>query len=61
MGFLVWFGVDLIHYGVENVSNLTRTLVDPLLEFVRGGITGAIIAAVLARIAKPEFRARARP
>ena len=60
VGFLVWFGVDLIHYGISNVSNLTRTLVDPLLELVRGGITGAIIAAVLSRIAKPEFRAQAR-
>ena len=60
VGFLVWFGVDFIRYGLTNVPNLTRTIVDPLLEFVRSGVGGAIIAAVLARIAKPELPARAR-
>ncbi len=55
VGFLVWFGVDFIHYGVRNVSNLTATIVDPLLEIVRTGIGGAAIAEVLARFAKrPE-------
>ena len=51
VGFLVWFGVDFIHYGGTNVSNLTATLVDPLLEIVRTGIGGAVIAAVLSKIA----------
>jgi len=32
-----------------NISNLTRTIVDPLLEAVRGGITGGVIALVLAK------------
>jgi hypothetical protein len=49
VGFLVWFGVDLIHFGAMNVRNLTATIVDPLLELVRTGIAGAVIASVLAR------------
>ncbi len=49
VGFLVWFGVDFIHYGVTNVWNLTATIVDPLLEIVRTGIGGVVIAAVLGR------------
>ena len=52
VGFLLWLGVDFIRYGGTNVPNLTRTLVDPLLEIVRNGAVGAIIAAVLARIAR---------
>ena len=47
VGFLVWFGVDFIHYGARNVWNLTATIVDPLLEIVRTGIGGAVIAVVL--------------
>lgn len=53
VGFLVWFGVDFIHYGISNISNLTATVVDPLLEIVRTGIGGAVIAAVLGRRVKP--------
>ncbi len=49
VGFLVWFGVDFIHYGVRNIANLTATVVDPLLEIVRSGVGGAVIAAVLGR------------
>ena len=51
VGFLMWFGVDFIHYGIGNVSNLTATLVDPLLELIRAGISGAVVAAVLGKIA----------
>ena len=51
VGFLMWFGVDFIHYGIGNVSNLTATLVDSLLELIRAGISGAVIAAVLGKIA----------
>ena len=54
VGFLVWFGVDFIHYGVTNVDNLAATIVDPLLELVRAGIVGAVIAGVLARVGKPQ-------
>lgn len=50
VGFLLWFTVDLILYGVTNVTNLTRAVVDPLLELVRGGIAGGIIAVVLGKI-----------
>ncbi|MHC4067447.1 MAG: hypothetical protein ACYSUI_23495 [Planctomycetota bacterium] len=52
VGFLVWFGVDFIHYGLTNVFNLTATVVDPLLELIHAGIAGAVIAAVLGKIAE---------
>jgi hypothetical protein len=50
VGFLLWFTVDFILYGITNISNLTRTVVDPLLELVRGGIAGGVIALVLGKI-----------
>ncbi len=50
VGFLLWFTVDFILYGITNVGNLTRTIVDPLLELVRGGIAGGVIAVVLGKI-----------
>jgi uncharacterized membrane protein len=52
IGFLLWFGVDFIRYGNANVWNLTLTIIDPLLEVIRNGIAGAVIAAVLARVPK---------
>ena len=51
VGFLLWCTVDFIHYGVQNVNNLTLAIADPLLELVRGGIGGAVIAVVLGKIA----------
>ncbi len=51
VGFLMWFGADLIIYGIWNVGNLTAAIVDSLLELVRGGIGGVVIAAVLGKIA----------
>ena len=51
VGFLMWFGADFIFYGIFNISNLTLTFVDSLLELIRGGITGAVIATVLGKIA----------
>ena len=50
VGLLLWFTADFILYGITNVVNLTRTVVDPLLELVRGGIAGGVIAVVLGRI-----------
>lgn len=50
VGFLLWFTVNLIFFGIMNISNLTLALVDALLELVRGGIGGAAIAAVLGKI-----------
>jgi hypothetical protein len=52
VGFLVWFGVGFIFYGALNLRNLTATIVDPLLEIVRTGIGGVVIAAVLGQIGK---------
>ena len=58
VGFLLWFTADFVFYGITNVANLTRTIVDPLLEIVHGGIGGAVIAAVLTRVAAtPAVRA----
>jgi len=50
VGFLLWFTADFTLYGLTNIANLTRTVVDPLLEIVHGGIGGAVIAAVLRAI-----------
>ena len=50
VGFLLWCTVDFVYYGATNIANLTRTVVDPLLEFVHGGIGGAVIAAVLGKM-----------
>ena len=52
VGFLMWVGVDFIFYGVMNLSNLTATMTDPLLELVHGGLAGAAIAAVAGKAAK---------
>ncbi len=51
LGFMVWFSVDFIYYGLANFSNLTATIADPVVEIVRVGIVGAAIAAVLAKTA----------
>ncbi len=51
VGGLMWFGADMIIYGVWNVGNLTAAIADSLLELIRAGISGAVIAAVLAKIA----------
>ena len=51
MGFLMWFGVDFIHYGIGNLPNLTATIADSLLEVIHAGIAGAVVAAVLGKIA----------
>jgi hypothetical protein len=60
VGFLLWFTVDFIFFGITNISNLTRTVVDPLLELVRGGIGGAVITAAVGRFAESERRETAR-
>ncbi len=51
VGCLMWFAVDLTLYAVWNVSNLTAAIADSLLELIRAGISGAIIAGVLGKIA----------
>jgi hypothetical protein len=50
VGFLLWFTADFYFYGASNIANLTRTVVDPLLEIVHAGIAGAVIALVLKKI-----------
>lgn len=47
VGFLLWFTADFTLYGVQDVSNLNATIADPLLELVRGAVTGGIVAAVV--------------
>lgn len=56
VGFLLWLTADFVFYGATNIANLTRTIVDPLLEFVHGGIGGAVIAAALGRISPAGSR-----
>lgn len=46
VGFLAAASVDFIMFGIANISNLTATLVDPLLSLVHAGVGGAVIAAV---------------
>ena len=51
VGFLLWACADFTFYGITNVNNLTLTIVDPLVELVRGGITGAVLGALLHKLA----------
>jgi hypothetical protein len=46
LGFLVWFGVDIMLFGVWNVSTLPGVFADSILELVRTGVAGAAIVAV---------------
>lgn len=52
VGFLLWLTVDFIHYGTNNVSNLTAAIADPLLELVRAGIVGAVLGVLLPKLAE---------
>lgn len=51
VGFLIWACADFTFYGGTNIGNLTITVVDPLVEIVRGGIVGAVLGAVLPKLA----------
>ena len=51
VGFLIWACADFTLYGITNLNNMTLTIVDPLVELVRGGITGAVVAAFLPKLA----------
>ena len=50
VGLLFWGTVDFIYYGYFNLNNLTGVIADTVLEGVRGGIVGAVIAGVLAKV-----------
>lgn len=51
VGFLIWLCADFTLYGISNINNLTLAIVDPLVELVRGGITGAAVAVILRKVA----------
>jgi hypothetical protein len=46
VGLLIWGGADLIFYAIYNISDLTGSFTDVVLEVVRFGITGLVITAV---------------
>ncbi len=50
IGVLLWGTSDFILFGYLNTSNLNATIADTVLEGVRGGICGAIIAVVLSKV-----------
>lgn len=50
VGGLIWGTADLILYGFTNLSNLTGAISDAVLEAVRGGISGGVIALVLGKV-----------
>ena len=50
VGALLWGTTDFILYGYTNISTLTGTVADMLLEGLRGGIVGGIIAVVLSKV-----------
>lgn len=50
VGFLLWGTADFILFGNFNLSNLTATVADTVLEGIRGGIGGAVIALVLSKV-----------
>lgn len=49
VGFLLWLGVDLLRYSRIDDLNLTVTILDPILEIVRTGLVGGILAVTLNR------------
>jgi len=51
VGFLIWLCADFTLYGITNMGNLTLTIVDPLVEIVRGGIMGAVLGMLLPKLA----------
>lgn len=51
VGFLLWLCADFTIYGITNMNSLTLTIVDPLAELVRGGLTGAALALLLPKLA----------
>jgi hypothetical protein len=49
IGLILGYGYDLTMYGTSNISNLTATLVDPLVVAVMMGVSGGAIGAVLGK------------
>lgn len=50
VGALLWGCSDFTHYAITNVNTLTGTIADTVLEAVRAGITGAVVAFVLGKV-----------
>jgi hypothetical protein len=50
VGLLAALFVDFVLYGTTNIYNLTAVIVDPLAEAVHGGIGGAVIGLLLAKM-----------
>jgi len=50
IGLLVWGTADFVLLGVMNVHTPMLAIVDTVLEAIRAGITGAVIAVVLAKL-----------
>ena len=51
VAFLLWVCANFMWFGVTNIQNLTATIADPLVELVRGGITGAVLGILLPKLA----------
>lgn len=49
IGLILGLGYDLTMYGTSNISNLTATLVDPLVVAIMMGATGGVIGLVLGK------------
>lgn len=47
VGLLLGLAVDLTMFGVTNISNITATLVDPILLMIQMAVGGAVVGAVL--------------
>jgi hypothetical protein len=50
VGVLVWGTADFILFGITNLNTLAGTIADVVLEGVRAGIAGLVIAAVLSKV-----------
>ena len=50
VGLLVWGTADFTYYGLTIINTLTGAVADVVLEGVRAGIAGGVIAAVLGKI-----------
>lgn len=58
VGFLLWVTADFTIYGSTNTQTLTITALDPVLELIRGGISGVIIGVLLSRVGSSRPRER---
>lgn len=50
VGALVWGTADFTLFGITNLNTLAGTIADVVLEGVRAGIAGLVVAAVLSKV-----------